>query len=305
MKKTGFFLSLLIFAANVFSQQEPQFSHNIFNKLVINPGSAGYNQAICVGVLGRKQWSGFVGAPQTGLINVDAPVRILHGGAGLSLFSDKLGIENNTGAKLAYAFRTTIGVGQLGIGASFGYMSKTLDSPRLVPITNDGSDQVIPKNVINDNAMNFGAGLYYNTDIFYLGFSVSQISESEISYNVPFKLARHYYLIGAYNFRLGAILELEPSLFLKSDGAGTPQIDINFLAIYNDFFFGGISYRYQDAIVPLIGLQWNNFKVSYAYDINTSELRGYNSGSHELFLGYCFKLPEGKTAQKYRNVRFL
>ena len=83
------------------------------------------------------------------------------------------------------------------------------------------------------------------------------------------------------------------------------QGDINAIAMYNNQFWGGITYRVQDAIVPVIGFQWNSIKVGYAYDITTSDLKGYSSGTHEIMLRYCFKMPENKTAQRYRNVRFL
>ena len=74
MKKTILFLSFLLIATLVFSQQDPQFSQNMFNKLANNPGYAGSNQAICATALHRSQWMGFEGAPTTLNLSVDAGI---------------------------------------------------------------------------------------------------------------------------------------------------------------------------------------------------------------------------------------
>jgi hypothetical protein len=48
----------------------------------------------------------------------------------------------------------------------------------------------------------------------------------------------------------------------------------------------------------------NGIKFGYAYDISTSALSRYNSGSHEVFLAYSVLLGKKKT-HKYKSVRFL
>ena len=54
----------------------------------------------------------------------------------------------------------------------------------------------------------------------------------------------------------------------------------------------GVSYRHQDAVMLIIGGQFKGFRLGYSYDITTSILRKYSSGSHELTLGYT--LPKKK-----------
>lgn len=61
-------------------------------------------------------------------------------------------------------------------------------------------------------------------------------------------------------------------------------------------FIGG-SYRLDDAIVALIGAEFNSFKFGISYDINVSELRTASNGQGgiELSLGYEFDCePQGK-----------
>jgi len=306
---------LLIFALitlNCSAQQEPQFSQNMYNILPVNPGYAGSSDAICATVLYRNQWVGFIGAPKTMLFTVEGPVKFLRGGLGLTVVSDKLGADKTTRVKLAYAYKIDIGPGQLGIGIQGGIINKTLDGSQFNSFIPKEQDNTIPNNNESDMTTNFAFGLYYNTDILYVGISSSQLLEPEVSYPlgdidnsaVDIKLKRHYYLTAGYTIRLTPSLELIPSVWLKSDGT-TVQGDINAVAMYNNQFWGGITYRLQDAVVPLIGFQWNNIKIGYSYDITTSDIKGYSSGTHEIMLGYCFKMPENKSAQRYRNVRFL
>ena len=101
---------------------------------------------------------------------------------------------------------------------------------------------------------------------------------------------------------------LKPNVWIKSDAASA-QIDINLLAELNNMILGGVSYRYQDAVVLMAGLKMplgpGNAKLMYAYDINTSQLRSYNSGSHEILLGYCFNIKNSADLAKHVNPRFM
>ena len=96
MKKLIFTIFLLALSFEVtYSQQVPQFSQNMFNKLANNPGAAGSAQAITASALHRSQWIGFDGAPLTQSISVDAPIQMLNGGIGLSIINDEIGPYNN------------------------------------------------------------------------------------------------------------------------------------------------------------------------------------------------------------------
>jgi type IX secretion system PorP/SprF family membrane protein len=310
IKFSTFILVLLIgLSVEVFAQQEPQFSQNMFNILPINPGFAGSNDAICGNLFYRNQWTGFVGAPKTGLLNVASPVKMLHGGVGLTVFSDELGLDNTFGLKLAYSYHQHIGPGTLGVGVQAGLLNKTLEGSKFNAFVNDGSDQSIPTNDVSGSSVTLGFGLFYKTDVYYVGLSSTQLTESTVGYveGADYNLKRHYYVTAGYSKRIGRLIELKPSLLLKMDPPVAPQIDLNVLAMYDNQIWGGVSYRVadKDAIVPLIGVIWNSIKVGYSYDITVSELRGFSSGTHEIMLGYCFKFDEKVTANKYRNTRFL
>lgn len=296
--------SFLALGAN--AQQDPQFSQNMFNRLPINPGVAGSGGSLCITSLARHQWSGFSGQPNTGLISADMPLSVLHGGVGATFYYDNLGNEKTFAGKLAYAFRAPLGDGHLGIGADVGIMNKSVAGTWKAPDGTDGkTDGSVPQG-FSATAPDFSFGLYYDIPgKMYVGVSSTHLAASQLKEgNVKYIMARHYYVMAEYTYEAGTLLQLKPSILAKTDAAST-QLDVNLIAEYNNQFWGGVSYRLQDAIVALVGVKFGTFRVGYSYDVTTSKIRGYSSGSHELMLGYCFKPMDKKPTQKHHSVRFL
>src|SRR3989304_9823771 len=122
-----FLIFISSFLTEGIAQQDPQFSQNMFIKLPINPGYAGTNGAICATAVYRTQWVGFDGHPKTILFAVDAPIPSLHGGAGLTIVSDRLGNFNFMHVCGAFSYHKTIGAtGLLGIGLELGMLQSSV-----------------------------------------------------------------------------------------------------------------------------------------------------------------------------------
>jgi len=301
-------LSLALLAISVisqsFGQQDPQFSQNMFNRLYVNPAYAGSSDGICATLLYRNQWTGFDGAPKTGVLGVDAPINALHGGLGLSVMAaDEIGFENTLLVKLAYAFRFNIGQGNLALGVDAGFLQKSLDGDWE---PTDPDDEVIPESSVSGNALpDLGAGLYYNSDKLYIGASASHLLEPEIELDPnKIKMARHYYFMAGYRIEFSPAVSLIPSVHIKNVVDQT-QMDFNANLHFNNRFWVGASYRLEDAIVAMAGLNITpNLRLGYSYDITTSDLKDYSSGTHEIMLGYCYKIKK-KITPIIRNVRFL
>lgn len=303
-------LFISIFAVQ--AQQDPQFSQNKLNQLAVNPGYAGASNLINVSLLNRYQWVGFPGAPITTVFNVDASLHLIgnNDGLGLSIMNDVIGYEKNVSVGMVYSWRTQVGTGKLGSGISIGLMNKNLkpdwtgiDGNELVNL----SDPAIPKQETNGILADFGAGLFYEHKDYYLALSVKHINQPSFSYEQAgrYSIRRHYYLMGGYNIRMSnEMFEMLPSFFFKTD-ATAYQIDLNMILQYDKRLWGGLGYRFDDAIILLMGAELRNgIRFGYAYDISTSALSRYNSGSHEVYLAYSVLLGKKKT-HKYKSVRFL
>jgi type IX secretion system PorP/SprF family membrane protein len=76
-------------------------------------------------------------------------------------------------------------------------------------------------------------------------------------------------------------------MLLQFQGNAPASFDVNVITKYKNMYWGGISYRYQDAVVIILGIDWNKFTFAYSYDITTSDIRKYSGGSHEFTFGYA------------------
>ena len=307
----------LVFAVNVtcFSQQDPQYTNNMFYKLGANPGYAGAEKAINGIILNRYQWEGFKGAPKTLVFSMDAAINAFGapGGIGINVVSDQLGFEKNTMINGNYSYKAPLNIGNLGIGFSVGLFSKSINGEWEIPeddlgiYTQPGSDPGIPQGESSQMAVDFGLGLYLSSNHYYLGLSATHINQAAIKYAdlASMYLARHYYFMGGYNIKLtDPLFELRPSFLFKSDLAGW-QLDLNTNVVYNERFWGGITYRVNDAVALLMGMELvNGLKVGYSFDLVTSAIGRYGYGSHEIFISYSVDLEKNRN-QKYKSVRFL
>jgi len=293
---------LLINLAN--AQQDPQFSQNMFNRLPVNAGFSGTKGSICGTAIGRSQWMGFEGAPKTFVLAVDAPVKVLKGGVGLTIMSDAIGVENNVFAKVSYAYHLKLkNSAVLGLGIDLGMMNKQLGGG-LTPLQAD--DPSIPTSKVSGTVFDAGFGAYYVSKTFYAGISSTHLPQSTFNLSTfQYQSRRHYYIMAGYNYQLpNPDLVLIPSVFIKN--AATTQFDVNCNVHYKNKYWGGVSYRLQDAVIVMIGANvWKDLRLGLAYDVNTSKLNPYNNGTLEFMLNYCMKIERPVTRQVYRNVRYL
>ncbi len=292
---------VLFFTSFLHAQQDAQYSQNRFNILPINPATAGMKQMYCATALYRSQWVSFPGQPRTGLVSLEAPSETLHGGTGLTVLSDQLGFEKSFSAKLAYAYHIYKDNCTLGFGADAGIHQKSLNG-NWVAI--DPTDNSIPYYNTRSSVADISIGTFYIRERMYAGLSATHLLNENFA-DKSFKLrgVRHYYFTAGYVFYAGTPgIELKPSVFVKSDEAST-QIDLNLTAEFRKRLWLGTSFRLQDAIVLMAGVYWNGMKIGYAYDVNVSSLHPYNSGTHEILLGYCFRIPYLPTI--HQNPRVL
>ena len=307
-------LLLLFFVANpllvVFAQQTPQFSHNMFNQMTINPGYAGSSDLICASAINRQQWVGFEGAPATTVVNVNSPFRLFgkSHGVGITVYNDKYAFNNDIDINLSYAYRMSVANGQLGIGIAGGFINSSLDPKWKDPDGGTGtSDPTIPQQKESVMSLDLAFGLFYKTDRMYFGLSGQHLNEPALNKaENASKLKRHYYVTSGYNLALpNPSFEIIPSVFLVTDGVSS-SLTVNTNVLYNKRIWGGVSYRLNDAIIGMFGVElFNGVRIGYAYDYSLSDLSGYNDGTHEFMVSYCFSLKKEKPPQRYKSIRFL
>ncbi|MCC6251706.1 MAG: type IX secretion system membrane protein PorP/SprF [Bacteroidia bacterium] len=311
MKKIVTSVLLVLSGIQAFAQQDPQFSQQMFTRLSTNAGFAGASEYLCATVINRQQWVGFDGAPKTTLVTIDAPFKIGEQtiGVGATIIADKLGFEKTFFAKLAGAYRLNIGPGNLGVGLDLGLLNKAI-SGNFISI--DQGDNLIPLASVSDNTMDLGFGAHYHIPgKLYAGISgVHLLAPKLANTSLQYLMARHWYVTAGYEYDINETLKVRPNFLLKTDAAST-QLDVNANVLYNNMLWAGLSYRLQDAIVPLLGYQGTlangkgNYRIGYSYDLTLSNIKQHSSGSHEIMLGFCYNITPPKKITRYKNPRFL
>jgi type IX secretion system PorP/SprF family membrane protein len=284
------------------AQQDSQFTQYMYNTISINPAYAGSRGAMSIFALHRTQWVGLDGAPVTNAVSLNTPLSNNKFGLGISLLNDKIGPTNENAISIDISY--TIQTSQI-YNLSFG-LKGTANLFNLETSNLEYQDQDDPQfqDLNNKFTPNIGAGVYFHSDKTYVGLSVPNFIESnrydDNSVSI-FKERINYYLIAGHVFDLSSSVKFKPTILTKLI-EGTPlQVDVsgNFL-IHNKFTIG-CAYRWSAAISAMVGFQISDgLFIGYGYDLETTKLANYNSGSHEIFLRYeILKKNDEKKSSKF------
>lgn len=300
--KTKLFSFVLMFTALVsFAQQDAQFTQYMYNTININPAYAGSRGVLSVFGLHRTQWVGLDGAPVTNAVSVNTPFNNSRLGLGVSIINDKIGPthENTISADLSYTVPKSEKVKfSFGIKATANLFD--LDVTRLNPVDNDPSLH----DYKNKFSPNIGAGVYLHSDKAYVGISIPNFIESnryDDNAVAIFKEKINYYLIAGYILDLNSAIKFKPALLTKMVKGAPLQVDVSGNFMFNNKFVLGVAYRWSAAVTAMAGFQISDaMYIGYGYDLETTQLNNYNSGSHEIFLRYeLFKKNDKITTQRF------
>lgn len=287
--KTRVLLFALLFTGIVtYAQQDAQFTQYMYNTINVNPAYAGSRGALSIFALHRTQWVGLDGAPVTNAVSVNTPINGSNLGLGVSIINDRIGPthENSFSADLSYTIPTSETF-KLSFGIKATANLFDLDVSKLDP--KEAGDPSL-QNMNNKFSPNIGAGLYLHSNKAYVGFSVPNFIETN-RYNdnevAIFKEKIHYYLIAGYVFDLSDSVKFKPALLTKMVMGAPLQVDVSGNFMFMDKFVVGVAYRWSAALSAMVGFQVSDgLYIGYGYDNETTNLKNYNSGSHEIFLRY-------------------
>lgn len=290
MKKIKLLLGVfaLLSTVLVFGQQDTQYTQYMYNMNVLNPAYAGSKGVTSLGLLGRTQWVGVDGAPQTLTLSLHSPIGN-QVGLGFSVIHDEIGPvkEDNVYVDFSYTINTSE-EGRLAFGLKGGVTFLDVRETTMV-------DDYDPLNVpIHQTSPNFGAGVYYYTDKFYLGLSAPNFLETRHlekdggqSSSATEKM--HYFVTSGYVFDINDDLKLKPSTMIKATSGSPISVDLSLNLLVENRFEFGLSHRFDDSLSGMVGFNVNeDFRIGYAYDHTLSSYGQFNSGSHEIMLLFDF-----------------
>lgn len=318
--------------------QDLHFSQYFNAPMLVNPANTGFNPDYDFRVGGnyRSQWAN-VGTPyRTMSIWGDTKLftdRFENGwlGVGGSLLKDVAGsgILSSTGGYASIAYHQMLGYNSLLSGGfTLGYMSKRIDISKLTFDNQwNGSffDVTIPPNEpfaynkVNYFDLQMGLNYaYFASENMYLnaGISVSHINrpresffDATVSDN---RVEPRYTAFVNSSFKVQNTWIVNPNLYVSKMGNAWETV-VGFNANRDltgdglSQFIIGLYYRNKDALIPMVGYQVNDMRITVNYDATISSLNTLNGtrGAYEISIvkSGIFPSSAGKSV-RCPTVRF-
>lgn len=311
MNKNKTILLILICWLQMWSlgAQDLHFSQFFNSPLSTNPANTGFipDADYRLGAHYRNQWSNIMSVPyKTISVFADAQLfrdRLENGwlGAGAILLSDEAGSGSLKSTKIygSLAYHQMLGNSSLlSAGFNLGWANKRIDQTNLkFPDQFDGKffDNSLPTSVVlvNNNISYFDmqAGMnyaYFPTDDIYInaGYSIHHVNRPKESFFAD-RSADAIIPMRHIAFA-NAILKVHPNVIINPNIYFTTQAkafnlvaglnaNYNLSAIGEAQLIAGVYYRYNDAVIPMVGLEINNIRFTFSYDVTTSSLKNYNN----------------------------
>ncbi|MET0635886.1 MAG: PorP/SprF family type IX secretion system membrane protein [Chitinophagaceae bacterium] len=326
MKKILYTLTCCVALAGTAAAQDPNFSQFFSSPLTLNPAQTGkFDGVFRVAGNYRNQWPTISNAYTTFTASFDMGIlknRIATNdqfGIGFLGFSDQAGdgALKNTYLGFSTAYHKALdenGYHSIGAGFQGTFVSKRLNTANLKFL-----DQLTPfgfTNISLDpyanrqfsiNYFDLNAGFIYNGTTngynnFYFGASMYHINRPKENFDGgDFILSARTTLqagaklpVGTYN-----ALHLSANHSMQAKAKNTMLGGAFSLNVNNDEenptnVYLGTWYRFNDAVIPYMGLEFDEWHFGASYDVNTSSLKAASAsrGGIELSLIYIRKYSD-------------
>ncbi|HUR10889.1 MAG TPA: PorP/SprF family type IX secretion system membrane protein [Flavitalea sp.] len=314
-------LGLLLFLqGSVATAQDLHFSQWFNSPLTTNPANTGFipDADYRLGANYRNQWSSIMTVPfKTMSIWGDVQLfreRIESGwvGVGGLLLRDAAGSGKLTSTKAyaSIAYHQMLGEAHLlSLGFNVGWANKRINNADLkFPDQFDGRffDNTLPTSVVLDNpAINYfdmQVGLnyaYFPTEQLYIngGVSAQHLNRPRESFfnsdatGFDNRISPRYTVFANASYKLSEAVIVNPMGYFSSQAKSSEMVlggnlQYNLSGDGDQQLFGGLYYRPGDAVVPMVGFEWKNIRLTFTYDATVSSLQKYNNmrGAYEFAL---------------------
>jgi type IX secretion system PorP/SprF family membrane protein len=288
--------------------------------LATNPANTGFlpEGDYRLGINYRNQWASVMTIPYK-TMSAFGDVQLLQNksengwlGVGGLILRDVAGSGNLTSTKLygSVAYHQMLNLGSLlSLGFNVGWANKRINTANLTfPSQWNGKFFDVKQTGLapqldrtNISYLDIQAGLNYayfpnENTYFNMGFSTAHInrpresffdSKTGVDNRIP---VRHTAFING-SFKLNDQWIINPNSYFSLQAKSYEWV-LGANAHYNlsgdgtNVLIGGLYYRSNDAVIPMVGLGYKDYTVTFTYDVTVSTLKNYNGsrGAYEFSL---------------------
>jgi type IX secretion system PorP/SprF family membrane protein len=296
---------ILLLTLSAAAQQMPMYGQYIFNSSVLNPAQAGARGDNQAGILGRYQWVGIDGAPntQTAFANLSLTNDI---GVAMGIYQDQAGPvrEFTIQSDVAYSSRISRDW-YLSGGLRMVANSMSVNLADLEDVVSS-TDPLLGMDHRSGLKFNMGAGILAFSNNHFFGMSMPRAIK--VSNTDNYTASRHFFIYGGSTIDITREISISPSGFFKKAAHAPMQLDINAVGSYDKMIDFGTMVRTNmakgivDAIGFLAGYHLNeNWYFGYMYEYPTNPLSTATRQSHEISLRYKW---QGVNSNNFRSPAF-
>lgn len=301
---------------SVLKGQDIHFSQFQLTPVITNPAQAGaFSGTARIGLIYRDQAFGYLkGSYKTPGLSIDSPIakgfrKYDWIGVGVGVFQDVAGSTKLTTTDISLAVSYHLALDKkrrnvLTIAGQIGYGSKRFAGEVDFEDNLENRTTVFAANE-KSSASDISAGLLFKSKInkttnMAIGVSFGHINSPKYDLNKKdFKLSELPFLLGVQanvDVQLSEKFSFSPAIFYQTIAKHQEWV-LHALAGYNinkDVKFNfGVAYRgnNNDAVIPMLGVDWKDLKVGLAFDTNLSLSDiSKGNGAIELAATYIYKL---------------
>lgn len=290
-----------ILAVSSLKGQDPQFTQFYANPLYLNPAFAGTAYCPRIHVNYRNQWPSIPGSFVTYNASYDQYVKGLSGGVGAYVMSDVAGKGSLTTNRVALMYSYSQALSRtlsINFALEASWFQKSISWDKLT-----FGDQIDPRRGFiytsndvqrggNVNKADFSAGMLLYSDVFFVGIAAHHLTQPNESLilsesRLPIKFTIH----GGASIKAGPVnrkndIVISPNILYQRQG-DFEQLNVGLYVKKGPMLFG-VWYRFSDAFILLLGIELDNLKFGYSFDLTTSALSTATGGSHEVSIAYRF-----------------
>ncbi len=303
MKKIiKYIIGFFIMPLSLLAQGYPVLSNYYMDRHSINPAYAGYNKHLTSSLYYKNNWFGFPGSPKTGFFSAHTPV---FGSSALGVLCvfDQLAIKANNKFYLDYVYRISFAESSLAFGLRGGIEQVKFDWSAIESV--EPKDPVFSSPDELYSMPNFGLGILYNANNYYIGISVPEIlTYQQDEYSKP---GTSYNDFQYYQFIMTSGLvypvrntTFSPSSMVCYSAKYGFYADLFLKAGFSDIFSVGAGYRFGQSMIFFVEYPVNKqLRIGYAFDYSTTKLSHYSYGSHEIMVNFQFIYSEQSVSPRF------
>ncbi len=327
MRKILLILIVVAFGLTAHAQ-DPHFSQFFASPLTLNPAFTGkFDGEWRLAVNHRDQWPSIPKAYVTSSASFDKGImknKLPQGdvfGIGVSGLTDA---SANSQLKLNYgslslSYHKALdedGYNTIGAGFQGTYSSLVLDQSKLTfetmlaqnGFTNESGREIL-QNGSNQSYFDVNAGILFSgssngSNNYYAGVSVYHVNRPKVGFkDANYQLASRVTVHGGGTLPISDLLSFNGSAIYQVQAkasettlGGALSYNVNGDEVNPSNVFLGTWVRFNDAVIPYIGLEVNGLRIGASYDVNISSLKSATAsrGGSEFSLIYIKRKSETK-----------